>query len=281
MKTFRTFALALLLSCGAVSAQQMDMAPSNGLLNGPGICSAACLNTTLLGPIDTTNYPGISVQLLQLGTGVSVTFQGSNDPVCSAASNWVSVGGSYTTPGVTPGPVVTIGTGFVNTTLTFPKSTRCFRAQITAYTSGTVQGQGYLLSSLGAQFPGSQSISVNPYPVSPNGVAAVPITGNATGTTGAVVGTLAGVANKTTYICGFHVDAIGGTASIGPVTLAGIVGSSMVFQGSSTAAGGAGIPWQQFTPCLPASAANTAITITTTADATATAVDVNSWGFQQ
>jgi hypothetical protein len=112
----------------------------------------------------------------------------------------------------------------------------------------------------------------------PNG--ATPITGNTAGTTGAVVGTLAAAVGKFTYICGFHVDAIGGTASIGPVTLAGIVGSSMVFQGASTAAGGAGIPWQGFAPCLPSSAVNTAITVTTTADGTATAVNVNLWGFQ-
>ena len=36
-----------------------------------------------------------------------------------------------------------------------------------------------------------------------------------------------------------------------------------------------------FNPCIPASATNTAITITTTANGTATAVDVNSWGYQQ
>ena len=35
-----------------------------------------------------------------------------------------------------------------------------------------------------------------------------------------------------------------------------------------------------FNPCIPASAANTAITVTTTANGTATAVDVNSWGYQ-
>jgi len=111
---------------------------------------------------------------------------------------------------------------------------------------------------------------------------ATPITGNATGTTGAVVGTLAAAAGKFTYVCGFHVDAIGGTATVGPVTLAGIVGSSMVFQGSSTAAGNGAVPEQLFAPlCIPSSAVNTAITLTTTADGTATAVDVNMWGFQQ
>jgi hypothetical protein len=114
-----------------------------------------------------------------------------------------------------------------------------------------------------------------PYPLNPVTAAfATPITGNATGSTGAVVGTLAGAASKTTYICGFSVSAAG-TASVGPVTIAGLIGSSQVYQ--LTAPGSIS---QIFTPCIPASAVNTSITITTTADASATAVDVNSWGYQ-
>jgi hypothetical protein len=108
----------------------------------------------------------------------------------------------------------------------------------------------------------------------------IQITGNANGSTGAVVGTLAAVAAKTTFVCGFTVNAAGGTAAVGPIVLAGIVGSSMTFQGFSSASGFAMNP-MNFNPCLPASAPNTAITITTTADATATAVNVNSWGYQQ
>ena len=101
------------------------------------------------------------------------------------------------------------------------------------------------------------------------------ITGNASGTTGAVVATLAAVAGKTTWICNFNVSA-SGTASVGPITIAGLAGGSQVYQ--LTAPGSVGAT---FTPCLPASAQNTAITITTTADASATAVNVNSSGFQQ
>lgn len=123
-------------------------------------------------------------------------------------------------------------------------------------------------------------VTLPPFPVNPTtGVSAAPISGNAAGSTGAVVGTLAGVAAKTTYICGFNVQAIGGTAAVGPITIAGLIGSSQVYQGSSSAAGGP-VASGSFTPCIPASAVNTPITITTTADGTATAVDVNSWGFQ-
>src|SRR5262249_37710822 len=111
-------------------------------------------------------------------------------------------------------------------------------------------------------------------------VPGIPITGNATGTTGAVVGTLAaGGANKVTYICGFNVSAIGGTAAVGPITVANLVTSSMVYQLASSAGGS--FLTAQFWPCIPANASNTAITITTTADGTATAVDVNSWGYQR
>jgi hypothetical protein len=103
------------------------------------------------------------------------------------------------------------------------------------------------------------------------------ITGNATGSTAAVTGTLAAAANKTTYICGFAISSTG-TAAISPITVAGVVGSNMIFQNVTA---GTGQLAQAFYPCVPAAAPNTAITVTTTADGTATAVDVNSWGFQQ
>jgi hypothetical protein len=104
------------------------------------------------------------------------------------------------------------------------------------------------------------------------------ITGNATGTTGAVVGTLTAVAAKTTFICGFNVSAVG-TGAVGPITIAGLITASMVYQLTAAAAGAS--VTQTFTPCIPASAANTNITITTTADASASAVDVNSWGYNK
>lgn len=108
----------------------------------------------------------------------------------------------------------------------------------------------------------------------------IPIIGVGTGSTGAVVGTLAAVAGRLTYLCGFDISAIGGTAAISPVVIAGLNGGSFTYQGSSSAAGGI-VLREVFNPCIPASALNTTITITTTADGSASAVDVNSWGFQQ
>lgn len=110
---------------------------------------------------------------------------------------------------------------------------------------------------------------------------ATAIGGNATGTTGAVVGTLAGASSKTTYLCDFDVSALGTAASVGPVVVAGLLGGSRTYQMGTLATGVQQMLTKNFNPCLPASTTNTAITITTTADATASAVDVNSSGYQQ
>jgi hypothetical protein len=105
---------------------------------------------------------------------------------------------------------------------------------------------------------------------------------SATGTTGAVVATLPGVASKFTYICGFY--ATGNEAATGAVvavTVAGMVSGSMVFNISHPVTPSLGIANQSFTPCLPSSAVNTAITVTSAADAAGTNVSVAAWGYQQ
>jgi len=92
--------------------------------------------------------------------------------------------------------------------------------------------------------------------VAPNGV----ITGNSTGTTGAVVGTLDAATARPHSCCGFDVQAIGGTATVGPVTVAGLVRSSMIYQTDvNSATVGKQVAAKTFTPCIPASATNTAI----------------------
>jgi hypothetical protein len=160
-----------------------------------------------------------------------------------------------------------------------------FLAAIFASTAAFAQGaQVQILCDTGNAAPNQWQPcdTGNTFPVSlssqyPTGSTA--ITGNATGTTGAVVGTLAGVAGKTTYICGLNVSATGGTAAIGPITVVNTITGSLVFEMNSSVAGN-NIS-ENFSPCIPASAANTAITTTTTADGTASAVAVNNWGFQK
>jgi hypothetical protein len=111
----------------------------------------------------------------------------------------------------------------------------------------------------------------------PNGAVAS-ITAVATGTTAAVTATLAGAPSKTTFICGFAVSAAGGTATVSPIVIGGLLGGSFTYQGISAGQ----TPFQHlFDPCVPASNSNVPISLTTTADSTATSVDVQLWGFQQ
>jgi len=137
------------------------------------------------------------------------------------------------------------------------------RVRSTAVASGTVNVR-----------ISSTSVQTSPIPT-----IIAQIGGNASGTTGAVVGTLAAAANKLTYLCDFDISAIGGAAAVGPIVVAGGIGGSKTYQLTASATGA--FLSKNFNPCLQSSAVNTAITITTTADATATAVNVNSSGYQQ
>lgn len=105
------------------------------------------------------------------------------------------------------------------------------------------------------------------------------VTGIGAGTTGAVTATLAAVPGKTVYLCGFDVSGIGGTAALGPVTVTGLLGGTFTYQLSSTAAGVT--LSRTFTPCIPAANVTQAIAVVTTADGTASAVDVNLFGVAQ
>ncbi len=116
------------------------------------------------------------------------------------------------------------------------------------------------------------------YPMNTVTTVPTPVGVVATGTTGAVVATFAAAANQTNFLCEFEISAIGGTAAIGPVVIAGLNGGSRTIQLSSSAAGI--VYSKNFSPCIPASAVNVAITITTTADGTATAVNVNASGYK-
>lgn len=107
---------------------------------------------------------------------------------------------------------------------------------------------------------------------------ATPVAFTATGTSGAVTATLPAASGKNTYICGYNVSAAG-TGLITPITITGVLGGTQTVQGLT--AGAAPIFPPPYTPCLPSSALNQAISVSTTADATATAVNVNVWGYTQ
>lgn len=115
-----------------------------------------------------------------------------------------------------------------------------------------------------------------PYPVG-----AVPITASATGTTAATTATLAGAAGKTTYVCGYSIRANATANTNVTNTLTGVISgtmSSAMWVPANTA--GLGVDEQIFSPCIPASATNTAIAAVSGAPGTGGVVTVKAWGFQ-
>ena len=118
-------------------------------------------------------------------------------------------------------------------------------------------------------------------------VGAVGVTGSGTGTTGAISATLAAASGKTTYICGFSYTGTNATAAQnGSVTVTGVITGTMSFGFPTIATGVALLSpsplVQNFYPCVPGSAVNTAIVVNGPAlGAGAPLATVAAWGYQQ
>jgi hypothetical protein len=247
-------------------------------------CSSATPLSVTVGSQSNGTYPLGATAITGAGSGTTGAVAGTLAGVANATTYVCGFAVSAVGGTATIGPITIAGTlgsslvyqaasSAIGTQLTqtftpcVPASATNTSISITTTADGTATGVD--VNAWGFQFLTSAGL---PY-------LSTSLTGNATGSTGAVVGTLTGAASKTTYICGFSVSALGGAATVGPITIANTITGSLVYQLFSAASGN--FLNQQFTPCIPANAANTNITVTTTADGTATAVDVNSWGFRQ
>lgn len=132
----------------------------------------------------------------------------------------------------------------------------------------------------------AQTVAISPNSGSGSGYpsTATPVTAHNTGTTGAVAATLLAVPGATNYVCGLSVSPGSATSAITLTeVLSGILGGSMTWAVGApvTAAGTTGATFtQNFNPCIPASAVNTAIAITSSALGTGgTNNDAQIWGY--
>lgn len=122
----------------------------------------------------------------------------------------------------------------------------------------------------------------NPLPITTGSGVQTPLTASATGTTAATTATLAGATSKTTYICGWSVDADATAATVGDMTVTGIITGTLTRrQGVAAVAAGTASTSQIYSPCLPASATNTGIAVVSIAAGSGGHTDVNVWGYQQ
>lgn len=121
------------------------------------------------------------------------------------------------------------------------------------------------------------SVGSGPYPA-----ASTPITANVVGTTGAVSANLPATAGKTTYICGYQVQANANAAiSVPNASITGTNGGLLPFIEAVAATPAVGTTAQVFTPCIPASAVNTQISVNAGAAGTGGNTAIYAWGFQQ
>jgi len=103
--------------------------------------------------------------------------------------------------------------------------------------------------------------------------------GSATGMTGAISTTLAAVASVTEYVCGFSIRANATAAATGNATLSDGTITLNFTQWTAPNASGVGVSEQIFLPCRPASAVNTAWTLTSAPPGTGGVVSVAMWGY--
>lgn len=93
---------------------------------------------------------------------------------------------------------------------------------------------------------------------------------NSTGSSGgAATATMAAVVGKTNYLCSIDIESVGAAGSVSPITVTGLLGGTITYQGFVAVAAGSSF-LRTYSPCLSASAANVAIVVTTTALASAT-----------
>lgn len=112
------------------------------------------------------------------------------------------------------------------------------------------------------------------------GASGTQVFGNGTGTTAAVTGTLAATPLKTNYLCEFDITVTATAASLGQITITGLLGGTRTYQIAIPATPAVATLSKDFNVCIPATGVNTAIVITSPAAGTGGVNDVSSSGYQ-
>ena len=129
-------------------------------------------------------------------------------------------------------------------------------------------------------WPLSASAQVNQVAPIPAGAQVVPLTFDATGTTGQIAATFTKAAGKFTYICGFLITSGQTTVQTTvDATITGLVGGTKTFAYVFPSSG-QGVLGVAFPGCITSSAKNTSIIVNVPASGGAgTAGSVSAWGY--
>jgi hypothetical protein len=274
------------LQNGAIPVQQQATAAVNGTLQNAANANGAGTVLSLLGSasiIFTVNQSGFT------GT---VNFECTEDN-----TNWDPL----QTQQVGTNTITTTVTGSTTTSIHLYEASvagfQSVRARVSGYSAGTVTVTAHAIPTTDA----SRVVNNNPYgknvtagdtPLAADSGGALRVSLQAqqtpvTGSAAVAVNTsnsasLSAVASKTNYITGFSVTTQGGSAAAGgAVTITGIITGTLTFE-VGAAAGNPVQVYVQFPSPIPASAANTAITLTVPAlGANTGAAACTIYGYQQ
>lgn len=257
------------------------------------IGSVASAFAACVGPVVMHDFPGTSFNMSVVTAPTGANDCQSNTAIATWAGGTLAAMAAYGTPptGLVPGV-----NAFVTNTLAAGQAVMASSSPVVIASNQTANalwghgvtgaavpanatymgfnsGGNLTAPSITAPLPVNQA---GPYPIG-----AVPYTATATGTTGATTATLAGAASVTTYICGFSIRANATAAATGNATVTGVITATLNFtQWTAPNASGLGITEMVFSPCVPASAANTSIAVVSAPPGTGGVVSVTAWGYK-
>lgn len=109
---------------------------------------------------------------------------------------------------------------------------------------------------------------------------ATPVTALGQGSTAAATATLPAATNKTTFLCGFQINANATAQVTGAGAASNLIGNNFPFLHPILAAPNIGDFQRIFNPCIPATGPNTTIPVVSGTPGAGGAVDVYAWGYQ-
>lgn len=109
----------------------------------------------------------------------------------------------------------------------------------------------------------------------------IAVQASTTGTTAATTATLPAGQGETTYLCGFDIGSTATAAAAGNATVTGLIGGTLNFEMGTGASPAVVRLTENFNPCLPGSAQNTAVAVISAAPGTAGVISVTAWGYQK
>jgi hypothetical protein len=110
---------------------------------------------------------------------------------------------------------------------------------------------------------------------------AIAVAASATGTTAATTATLPALTGRLTYICGFTIGSTATAAAAGNATVTNTVGGTLNYEMGTGLSPAVVLTNVVYTPCVPASAQNTAIAVVSAAPGTGGVISVTASGYQQ